>query len=105
MKIKRLALAIAVAIFVNALWVADAFAATSGPTMPWDRPLTILQDNMSGTLAHIFLVAAIVLTGIIWMFSDGGTVFRRVASIAFGGAIALGAVSMMTSLGFAGAII
>ncbi len=82
-----------------------ASAATSGPAMPWDGPLETIRDSLSGTVAHILVTVAIILTGIMFALGEGGSAARRIFGVAFGGAIALGAVSLMTSLGWAGAVI
>lgn len=78
-------------------------AATSGPTMPWDTPLTTIRDSLSGTVAHILVTVAVITTGLVFAFSEAGTGARRLFGVAFGGAIALGALSVMTAIGFAGA--
>lgn len=85
------------------LVVAPALAATSGPSMPWDTPLTTIRDSLSGTVAHILVTVAVITTGLVFAFSEAGTGARRLFGVAFGGAIALGALSVMTAVGFAGA--
>jgi type IV secretory pathway VirB2 component (pilin) len=83
--------------------VRAAIAATSGPTMPWDTPLSTIRDSLSGTVAHILVTVAVITTGLVFAFSEAGTGARRLFGVAFGGAIALGALSVMTAIGFAGA--
>ncbi len=89
------------------LWAVPqiAWATTSGPAMPWDAPLTLIRDSLSGTIAHIVIMIAIILTGILFAMGDHGSGMRRVAGIALGGSLALGAITFMTALGFAGAVI
>ena len=82
-----------------------ANASTSGPAMPWDGPLNTILNSLTGTVAHILVTAAIVFTGFFFAFTEGGTAARRVFGIALGGAMALGAVSFMTSVGWAGAVV
>lgn len=87
-----------------ALTVPDtASATTSGPSMPWDAPLQTLLDNLQGTVARILVTVAVVITGLLFAFGESGGAFRRVFGIAFGAAIALGALTVLTSLGFVGA--
>jgi type IV secretion system protein VirB2 len=71
--------------------------------MPWDTPLTTIRDSLSGTVAHILVTVAVITTGLVFAFSEAGTGARRLFGVAFGGAIALGALSVMTAVGFAGA--
>ena len=83
----------------------SALASTTGPDMPWDRPIETILNNLSGTVAHLLVTIAIVLTGILFAFGEHGTAMRRLLGIAFGASLALGAVTVLTSLGFIGAVI
>jgi type IV secretion system protein VirB2 len=76
-----------------------AFATPAGAAMPWDTPLTNLLNNLQGTVARIAITVAIVLTGLIFAFGEAGSGLRKVMGIAFGGALALGALTFMTALG------
>ena len=80
-----------------------AQATPSGPSMPWDGPLTVLLDNLQGTVARILVTVAVVITGLLFAFGESGGALRRVFGIAFGAAIALGALTVLSSLGFVGA--
>jgi type IV secretion system protein VirB2 len=82
-----------------------AFATTAGAAMPWDTPLNNLLANLSGPTAHALVILAIVMCGLLWAFTRNEEGLRRLGQIAFGGAIAIGALTMMTSLGFAGAVL
>jgi type IV secretion system protein TrbC len=99
----------------TAIWVAGlatlvvlsgagpAIATPAGAAMPWDTPLTNLLNNLQGTVARIAITVAIVVTGLVFAFGEAGSGLRRVAAIAFGGALALGALAFMTALGWVGA--
>jgi type IV secretion system protein VirB2 len=90
------------ALFV--LLAAEPSAATpAGSAMPWDTPLTNLLNNLQGTVARIAVTVAIVITGLVFAFGEAGSGLRRVAAIALGGALALGALTFMTALGWVGA--
>src|SRR5713101_7050736 len=77
---------------------ARAFAATAGGVLPWDQPLNTLQNDLQGTVAHAIVTAAIIGTGISWSVSEHGTGVRKMSAVAFGGAAALGATQLMTTL-------
>jgi type IV secretory pathway VirB2 component (pilin) len=78
---------------------ARAFAAVAGAgVLPWDAPLTTLQTDLQGPVAHAVTTAAIIGTGIMWSVSEHGTGVRKISAIAFGGAAALGATTLMTAL-------
>jgi type IV secretory pathway VirB2 component (pilin) len=77
---------------------ARAFAAVAANVLPWDQPLNTLQTDLQGPVAHAVTTAAIIGTGITWAVSEHGTGVRKMSAIAFGGAAALGATTLMTAL-------
>src|SRR5271154_5571953 len=78
---------------------ARAFAAVAGGGgRPWDAPLNTLQTDLQGTVAHAVTTAAIIGAGITWAVSEHGTGVRKMSAIAFGGAAALGATTLMTAV-------
>lgn len=86
------------------LFPAVAGASVSGPSMPWDSGLQALIDNLTGTVARLLIIAAIVVAGLAWAFTEHGTGGRKVSQIVFGGAIALAAITFLAALGFDGAV-
>jgi type IV secretion system protein TrbC len=81
------------------VWPTRAFAAiAAGGALPWDTPLTTLQTDLQGPVAHAITTAAVIGTGIMWSVSEHGTGVRKMSSLAFGGACALGATQLMTTL-------
>ena len=92
------------ALVLATLLPAVAGASISGPAMPWDTGLQALIDNLTGTVARLLVIAAIVVAGLAWSFTEHGTGGRKVSQIVFGGAIALAAVTFLAALGFTGAV-
>ena len=86
-----------------AVFVGDAGAAAIGPPMPWDGPLLMILASLSGTVAHVLITVAVIVTGLVFAFTEHGSGARRLFGVAFGGALALGALSFMTAVGWAGA--
>src|SRR5204862_7194203 len=84
-------------------FVTEAAAATNGPAMPWDSPLQTILQSLSGTVAHVLITVAVISTGLVFAFTEHGSGARRLFGVAFGGAIALGELSFMTAVGWAGA--
>ena len=85
--------------FLVVLAPIEAYAAiTAGGALPWDQPLNTLQTDLQGPVAHAVTTAAIIGTGLTWAFSEHGTGVRKLSSMAFGGAAALGATQLMTAL-------
>src|ERR1700735_2033677 len=91
---------------ITFVWPVRAFAAAAaGGALPWDQPLTTLQTDLQGPVAHSITPAAIIGAGLTWAFSEHGTGARKMSALAFGGAAALGATQLMTAVfPFAGAI-
>ena len=84
---------------ITFVWPVRAFAAiAAGGALPRDTPLTTLQTDLQGPVAHAVTTAAVIGTGIMWSVSEHGTGVRKMSSLAFGGACALGATQVMTTL-------
>ncbi|MDQ6829363.1 MAG: TrbC/VirB2 family protein [Gemmatimonadota bacterium] len=93
----------AVASLVFLVFARTASATTTGPSMPWDTPLQNLLDNLSGPTARVLVLVAIVGAGLLWAFTRNEEGMKRLGQIAFGGAIALGAVTLLANLGIVAA--
>ena len=93
-------LALALAVLLP---VTEAGAVPFGPPMPWDGPLLIILASLSGTVARVLITVAVIVTGLVFAFTEHGSGARRLFGVAFGGALALGALSFMTAVGWAGA--
>lgn len=85
-------------ILILLLTATQAFASGSG--MPWEAPLSRIADSITGPVARVFGLIAIVSTGFALAFGEGGGVFRRLLQIVFGLSIAFTASSFL--LGFFG---
>ena len=100
----KAALHVAAAAALLTLGASRAWAA--GPSMPWDTAVDNLLNNLSGPTARALVLVAIVATGLMWAFTRNEEGLKRVGQIAFGGAIAMGAVTLFANLGFtAGALL
>ena len=101
--VRSLSAAVVVVLTVIAVLVGDAGAAAIGPPMPWDGPLLMILASLRGTVAHVLITVAVIMTGLVFAFTEHGSGARRLFGVAFGGALALGALSFMTAVGWAGA--
>ena len=102
--VKRLAAAPAALLIMTSAALASTGGGGGG--LPGDGPITTIEGDLQGTVAHAFIIMAIVVTGLMWAFGEHGTSMRKVMGIAAGGSIALGAASFISGLGLgAGAVI
>jgi type IV secretory pathway VirB2 component (pilin) len=74
----------------------------AAPHMPWDDSLMVVQQALTGTTAHIIIIIAIALSGLMWAIGDQGSIIQKAGKIIFGGTIATGAVSICTALKLVG---
>jgi len=75
----------------------------AGAGMPWETPLNSFLNSLTGPVAKIAGVAAVVLTGLGMAFSEGGSGMRKLVTVAFGLTIAFAATTFFLPLfGFVG---
>jgi type IV secretory pathway VirB2 component (pilin) len=75
----------------------------AGAGMPWETPLNNFLTSLTGPVAKIVGVAAIVITGLGIAFSEGGSGMRKIVTVAFGLTIAFSATTFFLPLfGYAG---
>ncbi|HCU05281.1 MAG TPA: conjugal transfer protein TrbC [Coxiellaceae bacterium] len=77
------------------------FAAETG--LPWESPLEKILNSLTGPVAKILGVIAIVIAGFGIAFGEAGSGMRRLFQVILGLSIAFTASTMMVSLfGFSG---
>ena len=79
-------------------------AGTGGADLPWNHPLQVVTDNLTGPTAKTIAALAFVLGGAMWMFTSHEQGAKRFGQALFGVAVVLGAVNLVDALGFQGAI-
>jgi type IV secretory pathway VirB2 component (pilin) len=80
-----------------------AHAGTGGSDLPWNHPLQVVTDNLTGPTAKTVAALAFVLGGAMWMFTSHEQGAKRFGQALFGVAVVLGAVNLVDALGFQGA--
>ena len=93
-----------VAIMIFLPGVAHASSA-GGPVAPWEGPLQILLNILSGTTARILGALSFVVGGAMWAFTRHEEGARRFGQAVVGIAIMIGAANIVTLLAFAGATV
>lgn len=74
------------------------FASTaSAQSDPWTASANNLRTAFTGPLATALIAVAVVVTGMVFAFSEGQGK-RQLAGLTFGGAMAMGAVRFMAWL-------
>jgi len=86
---------VALAAYIFLLSVEPAFAAGSG--MPWEGPLDQILTSLSGPVARVIGVAAIIITGLGIAFGEGGGGMRKMLWVVFGLTIAFSATTFFLS--------
>jgi type IV secretory pathway VirB2 component (pilin) len=86
--------------FFNLAHAATPGAGGSG--LPWEAPLDTILQSVQGPVARVFILIAVIVTGLGMAFGEHGSGFKKVMGIAFGGAIVIGAVAFLTTLFGAG---
>lgn len=75
----------------------------AGSGMPWEAPLQQILDSLTGPVAKILSVAAIVVAGLSIAFGEGGAGMKKLLWIVFGVSMAFAASSFFLGFfGFAG---
>jgi len=83
---------------VGALAAAPSFATTAGGAAPWEAPLNTFLTSLTGPVAQMVGVAAIVLCGFAIAFSEGGSGLRKLVWVALGLSIAFAATTFFLPL-------
>ena len=81
-----------------------AAAGTGGADLPWNHPLQVVVDNLTGPTAKTIAALAFVLGGAMWAFTSHEQGAKRFGQALFGVAIVLGAVNLVDALGFQGGL-
>jgi type IV secretory pathway VirB2 component (pilin) len=81
----------------------SGIAQGAGAGMPWETPLNSILTSLTGPVAKVAGVAAIVLAGLGIAYSEGGSGMRKLVYIVFGLSIAFtGATFFLPFFGYAG---
>ena len=74
----------------------SAWAAGTGTAMPWEAPLTTIENSLAGPVAKAIGVIAIVIAGLGFAFAEGGSAMRKGIGIVFGLAVAFTATTFVS---------
>jgi type IV secretory pathway VirB2 component (pilin) len=84
---------------------AHAAGAGGGGAMPWDAPLLLLLNALSGNTAKIVAALGLVIGACVIIFGRGEDGAKRIGLVVIGAAIAIGSTSIISSLAFTGAVV
>lgn len=85
---------IAVLVSVPATAVA---APGGGAGLPWESSFSTIMESIQG-MSGVFVTIAIIIAGLALMFGEAGGMSRKIVGIVVGGAAALGAASVASTL-------
>ena len=101
LRMKQLIKRYYVAAVVFGICVPSAYATATG--LPWEAPLEKILDSLTGPVAKILGVIAIVIAGFGIAFGEAGSGMRRIFQIVLGLSIAFTASTLVVTLfGFSG---
>lgn len=66
-------------------------------SMPWEGPLRQIITSLQGPTAQLLITIAIIIAGLTFAFGEAGGMFRRIAAIVAGGAMAISATTFASS--------
>ncbi|WP_395697410.1 TrbC/VirB2 family protein [Methylocella sp.] len=93
--LRRRIAAVASTVALSIMLAPAAYA--SGSSMPWEQPLTQIEQSIEGPVAKVISVIIIIVTGLTLAFGDTSGGFRRLIQIVFGLSIAFAASSFFLS--------
>jgi type IV secretion system protein VirB2 len=93
--LRRMIVAAASTVALSILLAPAAHA--SGSSMPWEQPLTQIEQSIEGPVAKVISVIIIIVTGLTLAFGDTSGGARRMIQIVFGLSIAFAASSFFLS--------
>ncbi len=101
---RRFSSVLLVALFTSLAFASAAHAGTAGTALPWNTPLQNLLDNLTGPTGKTLAALMIAIGGVIWGFTRHEEGARRLGQAIVAIGLIYGAVSLIDSLGFSGAI-
>lgn len=85
--------------FISLLLICpQVFADDNSAPMPWEGPLQMIMNSISGPVAKILGVIAIVIAGLGIAFGESGSGVRKLFQVVLGLAIAFTAASIVATL-------
>jgi len=92
MKTQRL---VPLATMVFVLIAANCFAAGSSAGMPWEGPLELILNSITGPVAKVLGVVAIASVGLAMAYSEGGGMMKKLLNVVMGLCIAFSASTFL----------
>ena len=86
------------------LIAAPASAGTGGTSLPWNTPLQNLVDNLTGTTGKALAILFVAVGGVVWAMGHSEAAVKKSGGIVIGIGLLLGAPSVISTLGFEGAV-
>ncbi|MBN1684811.1 MAG: TrbC/VirB2 family protein [Gammaproteobacteria bacterium] len=88
-------------VFLSLIMLTQAYAAETG--LPWEGPLEKILASLTGPVAKVLGVVAIVIAGFGIAFGEAGSGMRRLFQVILGLSIAFTATTLLVTLfGFTG---
>lgn len=101
-------LTLPLSVVVSALTCASPYVASASTTstgMPWEGPLGVISDSLSGPTLAFVLVAGIIGCAVAFAMKEAGTGFRWLIGVVGAGAIGAAGLGMLNTMGITTALI
>ena len=82
---------------IFAVIIATLISLPAFASLPWERPMDLIVESLSGPVVRAVATIAIVVTGLAYAFGEAGSVFRKGAAVVFGISIAVGAGTLVSN--------
>ncbi len=95
-KLNRISLAIVIAAIVT---TQQARAAVAGTAMPWEGPLTMIKNSLTGPVAMSVSIIAFVVTGLMLLWgSELEGIAKKIVAVVFAASIAASATTVYLTI-------
>lgn len=82
-----------------------AAAAITGTGAPWEEGFGFIYTSLKDNILPTALGAAVIAVGLFWAFTNHGQGISRLIQVVFGGAIAVGGLTLLGLFGISAAMI
>lgn len=84
-------------------WPLRSLASEGGGSLPWNAPLDVLKDNLTGPTATVLILIALAFAFVLWSFSDNNHGLMKAFKALIALAVVASAAGLLSGLGISAA--